>query len=48
MQETEFLDHWITTDGIQMDKHKIEAIQDWPELKNVKEIQQFTGLVNYY
>ena len=28
MQETKFLDHWITTDGIQMDKHKIKAIQD--------------------
>ena len=48
MQETEFLGHWITTDGIQIDKHKIKAIQDWPESKNVKEIQQFAGLVNYY
>ena len=48
VQETEFLGHWITTNSIQMDKHKIKAIQDWPELKNVKEIQQFTGLVNYY
>ena len=48
VQETEFLGHWITTDGIQMDKHKIKAIQDWPEPKNIKEIQQFAGLVNYY
>ena len=48
VQETEFLGHWITTNGIQMDKHKIKAIQDWPELKNIKEIQQFAGLVNYY
>ena len=48
MQETEFLDYWITTDSIQIDKHKIKAIQDWPELKNIKEIQQFAGLVNYY
>ena len=48
MQETEFLGHWITTDRIQMDKHKIKAIQDWPEPKSIKEIQQFAGLVNYY
>ena len=31
-----------------MDKYKIKAIQDWPESKNIKEIQQFAGLVNYY
>ena len=31
-----------------MDKHKIKAIQDWPEPKSIKEIQQFAGLVNYY
>ena len=48
VQETEFLGHWITTDSIQIDKYKIKAIQDWPELKNIKEIQQFAGLVNYY
>ena len=36
VQETEFLGHWITTDGIQMDKHKIKAIQDWPEPKMPK------------
>ena len=48
VQETEFLGHWITTDRIQMDKHKIKAIQDWPEPKSIKEIQQFAGLVNYY
>ena len=48
VQETEFLGHWITTEGIQMDKNKVQAILDWPELKNTKEVQQFTGLVNYY
>ena len=48
VQETEFLGHWIITNEIQIDKHKIKAIQDWPEPKSIKEIQQFAGLVNYY
>ena len=48
VQETKFLGHWITIEGIQMDKNKIQAIVDWPELKNTKEVQQFTRLVNYY
>ena len=48
VQETEFLGHWITTKGIQMEKTKIQAILDWPKLQNTKEVQQFVGLINYY
>ena len=48
IQETKFLGHWITTEGIQMEKTKIQAILDWPELQNTKEVQQFIGLINYY
>jgi hypothetical protein len=48
VQETEFLGHWISTEGIHMDQNKIKAIIEWPQPKNVKEVQQFIGLVNYY
>ena len=48
VQETEFLGHWITTKGIEMEKSKVKAILDWPTPKNVKEVQQFAGLINYY
>ena len=48
VQETKFLGHWITTEGIQMEKTKIQAILDWPKLQNTKEVQQFVGLINYY
>ena len=48
VQETEFLGHWITTEGIQMEKMKIQAILDWPKLQNTKEVQQFIRLINYY
>jgi hypothetical protein len=48
VQETEFLGHWISTKGIHMDQNKVKAIIEWPQPKNVKHIQQFIGLVNYY
>lgn len=48
VQETDFLGHWISTEGIQTDKNKVQAIRDWPTPTNVKELQQFTGLINYY
>jgi len=31
-----------------MDKSKVEAILDWPVPKDVKEVQSFIGLCNYY
>ncbi|KAI9034758.1 retropepsin-like aspartic protease/reverse transcriptase [Aspergillus affinis] len=48
IQETEFLGHWITTEGIHMERSKVQAIRDWPVPKSLKEVQQFTGLINYY
>ena len=31
-----------------MDEGKVEAIKDWPEPQNKKELQQFLGFVNFY
>ena len=30
------------------DPDKIGAVQTWPKPENVKEVQQFMGLANYY
>ena len=38
VQETEFLGHWITTKGIEMEKSKVKAILNWPILKSIKEV----------
>ena len=38
----------ITTDGIQMDKEKVQAIRKWPEPRNLKEVQAFLGFANFY
>ena len=46
--EVEFLGHIITTEGIRMDPKKIKAIMEWPTPKNIKGVQGFTGLTNYY
>ena len=45
--ETPFLGHIISQDGIHADPSKIEKIVNWPTPKNVKEVQQFLGLVRY-
>ena len=42
----EFLGHVVSADGIGMDK--VQAVQDWPQPRTVKDIMQFVGLTNYY
>ena len=34
--------------GICVDPHKIEAVLDWKQPKNVPEIRSFLGLAGYY
>ena len=31
-----------------MDPEKVKAITEWPEPKNLKEVQAFLGFVNFY
>ena len=44
----DFLGHRISSDGIFMDPKKDSSILEWSIPKNVKELQSFLGLVNYY
>ena len=48
VKTVKFLGSIITTDGIQMDKEKVKAIKEWPEPKNLKEVQAFLGFANFY
>jgi hypothetical protein len=45
--ETSFLGHVISQRGIEADPSKVDKILDWPVPKNLKEVQQFLGLVKY-
>jgi hypothetical protein len=38
VQETEFLGHWISTEGIYMDQNKVKAIMEWPQPENIKHV----------
>ena len=44
----DFLGHRISADGIFMDPTKVSSILEWPTPSNVKEVQSFLGLANYY
>ena len=42
-----FFGQTLMKDGLQMDANKWLVIQNWPQPKNVKELQSFFGSVNY-
>ena len=48
VQQVEYLGHIISYNEVRMEPKKVQAVQDWPELTNVKEVQSFLGFVNYY
>ena len=43
-----YLGHIISSKGIGTDPKKIESIQTWPQPINIKQLQSFLGLCNYY
>src|SRR5215203_113866 len=47
-KEIPYLGHLVSESGIRMDPKKIEAIKAWPDIKSVKQLQAFLGLMGYY
>jgi len=43
-----FLGHIVSKEGIFIDPQKIEAVTQWPRLRNVTEVRSFLGLTGYY
>jgi hypothetical protein len=43
-----WLGHIVSKDRIEMDPTKEDSIKSWPVLRNVKDLQQFLGFLNYY
>lgn len=48
LTQVQFLGHVINANGISTDPEKINAIKQWPILRNYKDAQRFLGLANYY
>ena len=46
--EVEFLGHKISANGIEPLPNKVQAIKDFPTPKNMKQLRQFLGMVNFY
>ena len=43
-----FLGYIVSNKGIRPDPSKVELVKEWPKPTNIKDIQAFLGLVNYY
>ena len=47
-KQVTFLGHVLTPDGVQPNPENVEKILDWEAPKNVKQIQSYLGMANYY
>lgn len=47
-KSVEFLGFIISTEGISMDRTRVETVLQWPEPRSIKEIQVFLGFANFY
>ena len=48
MKEVKFLEVVIGLKGVEIQKEKMEGVLNWPMLRNIKKVQKFLGLANYY
>ena len=48
VREVEFLGVVIGPRGVEMQKEKVERVLNWLAPRNIKEVQKFLGLANYY
>ena len=47
-KEVEYLGYLLTCDGIKPQSKKVEAMERMQPPKNIKQVKQFLGMVNFY
>ncbi len=47
-KKIKFLDYIIQSEQIKKNSKKMNAVRNWPSPKQVKKVQAFLGLMNYY
>ena len=47
-RDVTYLGHIISANGLNPDPKKIQAVREFPKLKNVKSVRQFLGLAGYH
>ena len=47
-KEIVYLGFIVSKDGLRADPKKIEAVKDWSQPKNVREVRAFCGFINHY
>jgi len=48
VREVEFLGVVISPKGVEIQKEKVEGVLNWLAPRNIKGVQKFLGLANYY
>ena len=48
VKHVDYLGFIISENGVEVDQEKVTAALNWPTPKNVKNIQEFLGFVNFY
>ena len=48
VSEVEYLDWWVSKDGVWIDGRKLKAIHDWPTLTTLKGVHSFLGATGFY
>lgn len=46
--KVEFLGVLVSSEGLEMDPGKVDAVRDWPAPTKIKEVQSFLGFCNFY